>query len=210
MLNKLFLVFCFCFLGVINAQIVVEDPVIAINYEWANHKIIRFEHHSQGSFVFLDDGSAWEINTVDHEWMHEREEDLVGIPVTIMPETGTEEFPVRIIVHGVKAWEDFSVHLESAPTQPGRRVIEEVLSEAEYPMMTIKKNVGEEEKKVVLVVNPNYRDIVKKWKRGQRVVVGGVWFPEYDPVGQRDYDCTFLFVVYNYDTNNFVFFDYDL
>lgn len=55
-------------------------------------------------------------------------------------------------------------------------------------------------------IAPGYHQMTKGWLKGQKIVVGGVWLGQYDPQGISD--CRHLYTLYNYDTKEFIRFDY--
>lgn len=217
-MKRIFYCFIFLLILIVNstplmlsAQVIIEDPVVDIQTEWSNHKIDSFHYSTHGTFAFINDGSIWRINPSDVNWIAENQENLIHIAVTIMPEAGTEDYPVRIIVHNDTSygWKDFTVSQESAPTQPERALISEINVDSEgEPTINIQKQTKEGTLVSTLFINPVDIDTVTHWSAGQRIVVGGVWFPEYDPVGRKEYDCTFLFTIYNYETKDFAFFSF--
>jgi hypothetical protein len=190
-------------------QTVVEDPIVVINTDWSNHKIENFHSTPHGLFVFIDDGSIWRVNSNDAEWVIHDQDQLLGVAITFMPETGTEAYPVKIIVHNDYCWKDFTVSQETAPTLPGRAHIADVIEiDNDLFVLKIQKRTKEGPIESTLFINPQDYDTVKNWKTDQRIVICGVWFPEYDPIGRKEYNCTFLFTIYNYNTKEFAFFTF--
>ena len=215
-MNQLVFYFIFvitfsCFSSNISGQIIIEDPIVDVSTEWANHQIDSFHFSAHGTFAFINDGSIWRINPNDINWISENQEYLTHIAITIMPEAGSDHYPVRFIVHNNTSygWKDFTVSQESAPTLPERAVISEIKIDDEIEgnlTIKIQKISNEDLIESSLFINPLDVNTVCNWNVGHRIVIGGVWFPEYDPVGRKEYNCTFLFTIYNYETKEFAFF----
>lgn len=190
-----------------SAQVVIEDPIVIVGTNWANHKIDSYHFNSHVAFAFVDDGSVWCINPMDADWVEEDREYLVNTVVTLMPEAGTEDYPHRIIVHNDSGygWKDFTVRLISMPLHSDTVNISSMDKETG---LSLNLSIPSEDGRVeyTLWTNPLDSESVKRWDVGQKVIVGGIWFPEYDPNGPKDYDCTYLYVLYNYETQEFVFF----
>lgn len=188
-------------------QVIVEDPIIDIGQEWKNHKIESFHFTPHGGFAFIDDGSAWMINHLELDWVKEKQDELLEIPITIMPEAGIENFPTRIIIHNNRepVWKDFTINHVSTPTSCHALHISAIdLETGSTLSLSVKTKEGIIE--VPLYINPVNDYIVKRWKKGQKVIIGGIWFPEYDPNEHKEFDSAYLYVLYNYDTQDYVFF----
>ena len=48
---------------------------------------------------------------------------------------------------------------------------------------------------------------VKFWQKGEKLLIGGVWQPEFDTQGISN--CGMMFVLYNYDTKQLARFEYE-
>jgi hypothetical protein len=174
---------------------------------WIPNTIESFHFTDHGEFAFLNDGSIWMINPLESSSIEQRTCSLVDKPVTLMPEAGTEEFPLRIIVHEVEneIRTDFTVQHLSAPLNPDSLKIAEIDQESgNYLTITASLLSGKGE--LSLLINPQDTLTVKKWKKGQQVIIGGIWFPEYDPNEHKDFQDAYPWVLYNYHTGNYAFF----
>lgn len=208
----LFLVALYLAMGPIaplSAQMVLEPPAVAVATEVRNHRFESFHFTQSGGYAFVDDGSVWYINPQDIAWIKKEPDKLLNIPITLMPEAGTDSYPVRIIVHTESwgfGWRDLTAKQAASPMDPHGTTISGIDKE-DGAFVSIKSNALEESfEETLLLINPLDAETVKRWKPGQKVVIGGVWFPEYDPYGRKEYNCGYLFVLYNYETKTFAFF----
>lgn len=191
----------------VSAQVIIEDPVVDVGNAWSVHQIESFHFTPHGGFAFLNDGSSWKINPSELEWVSENEDLLLNTPLTIMPEAGTEQYPLRIIVHSDKecGWVDFTVEYLSPPDDGEASYISRHASEDDEGLeiyVPLKETVVH----LRLLINPHDSKTLTKWKKGQKVIIGGVWLPEYDLNGPKDYSSAYQYVLFNYSTGNYVFF----
>lgn len=195
----------------LHGQWILEDPTVDIRPEWSNHKIEEFHHFFDEVFIRLDDGSTWKVNADDVAWLAAEETPLLETAITLMPEAGTDWYPVKIIIHNEKGrpWKDFTVNLEAPPALPEMPQIKSVkLSTLETCQILIQMRTPGGLKETTLYINPMDGGIVVNWKEGQKIVICGTWFPEFDPIGRKDYDSVFLYTVFNYHTKEFAFFTF--
>ncbi len=206
-MKKLFLFLALCLTFSVFSQVIIEDPIFDIGQEWKSHQIQSFHFTPYGGFAFLDDSSVWMINDEDLDWIQERQEKLLDTPITIMPEAGVEEFPTRIIVHNEKelGWKDFTIKYILAPTSYHALHICSIDTET-GSTLSLLAETKEDSVEIPLYINPVNDYNVKKWKKGQCVIIGGIWLPEYDPNEHKEYSSTYLYVLFNYDTQDYVFF----
>jgi len=205
---KKYLLLLICFaLPYAEGQIIIEDPVVDVGNAWSVHQIESFHFTVHGGFAFLNDGSSWKINPEESERIQADAEQLLNTPLTIMPEAGTEYYPLRVIVHSEKecGWVDFTVEYLSPPNDGEASYISRPSNEYD-DLLEIVVPLKKEAVPLVLLINPLDSKTLKKWKKGQKVIIGGVWLPEYDLNGPRDYNSAYQYVLFNYSTGNYVFF----
>lgn len=194
-------------MGISQGQIIIEDPIVDVGNLWSFHQIESFHFTNHGGFAFLNDGSSWKIDPSDRCWVEENYEALLNTPMTLMPDAGTEDYPLRMVVHGEQStgWKDFTVQYLSAPNDQDASVISEIdLISGNFLTLTIPLEC--ETIYLSLLINPHDETTLKKWKKGQKVIIGGVWLPEYDLNEHKDYSSAYQYVLYNYVTENYIFF----
>lgn len=206
-MNRVLLLLFTCVIGIVHCQIIIEDPTVDVGNSWSFHQIESFHFTSHGGFTFLNDGSSWKINPDDSDWVEEHQEILLNTSLTIMPDAGTEHYPLRIIVHGEESagWRDFSVQFLSPPNDNEASVISGIDPTLEY-FLIVTIPMEEGPIRLPLLITPHDTTTLKKWKKGHKVIIGGVWLPEYDFNEHKDYNSAYQYVLYNYVTENYVFF----
>lgn len=206
-MKKILLLIFISMMGISQGQIIIEDPIVDVGNLWSFHQIESFHFTSHGGFAFLNDGSSWKIDPSDRSWVEENSEILLNTPITLMPDAGTEKYPLRMVVHGEQntGWKDFTVQFLSAPNDQDASIISEIdLMLGNFLILTIP--LESEIIRLPLLINPHDVTTLKKWKKGQKVIIGGVWLPEYDFNEHKDYNSAYQYVLYNYFTGNYVFF----
>lgn len=195
----------------LQAQVIIEDPIVDVRPEWSNHKIENIFYCKDAVFARLDDSSLWKVNPNDVPWIAENEKSIQGMAFTLMPEAGTDQYPVKIIVHNEKGrpWRDFTVSLDTPPeTQEGAQIRDVAAIDEEHYRICIQKLSKEGLQEAFISINPLDSEAVKNWMQGQRIIIGGTWFPEYDPFGRKDFDSIYFYTIYNYHTKEFAFFTF--
>ncbi|WP_041941431.1 hypothetical protein [Waddlia chondrophila] len=188
----------------IEGQACMKDRIIDADKAWGIHQIDSFHFTPHGGFAFLNDGSSWKINPAESEWIKEHEPLLLNTPLTIMPEAGAEHYPLRVIIHSERehGWVDFTVEYLSPPNEKEASYI---LKQSE-DCLEISIPLQETAIQLTLLINPHDFKTLEKWKKGQKVMIGGAWLPEYDINGPKDYNCDYPYVLFNYNAGNYVFF----
>lgn len=166
---------------------------------YANHTIIHLYYLNEKNYAVLDDHSLWELNPNENEKIEEQRDFLENSYLTIMPDTGSLNYPVTFIMFNKT--DVFTANLVSIPSN-GLQLLEIDPTGESITLITRSENRPPQ---VLKISSDNYIT-VQRWQKGNRVVIGGVWFPEFDP--QARFNCDYLFCIYNYDTQELVFFSY--
>lgn len=162
---------------------------------YANKVIVHTFYLKEKVFVVLDDSSVWEIDPGYEQINGEHHDYLVGHYVTLMPDIANPDYEIQFIID-LKV-EHFNVKLVALPSETSE-IVDINLDE-----LSLQYSVEEDFNKIAVM--PSDYETIKKWEKGQKVVVGGVWFDEYDQTGLSD--CEYLNTLFNYDTKEFIRFN---
>lgn len=151
---------------------------------------------NQKIILLLDDNSLWGIDPQYSEVSVDNHERLVGYYVTIMPAAENPENPVLFIIDNKK--EFFNANLVGIPAEAP--VIENVDLEG----MTL--DFSQDKGYYRLGIHAEDRKALENWKDGQKLVVGGVRFLEFDSTGRSQSE--YMYLLFNYDKKEFVHFTF--
>lgn len=189
-------------------EIIVLDKSKAYDWTpwWGDKKTLRVIQHG-----IL-------INQVDWQKMFE-------ISVTIMPNVGTKDFPFLFMTRNGHAFTAklVSPPSRSIPQERGFPILKAIdpsgLSiKLEWEHYVIHYEQGRSMPYAVtdivpvsqiVHINPTSAHIAQGWKTRQQVAYFGMWNPELDP-NHREFDPSYPFVLFNYQTKDFVFFNFNL
>ncbi len=173
----------------------VTPPITVPVDVYANKVISHTFSLKEKVFALLDDNSVWEISPAYEQINGEHHDYLVGKNVTLMPDIADPDYSILFIID-LKI-EHFNVKLAAIPTETSE-ILDINLDE-----LSIQYSIGEDIHKIAIM--PSDYELIKDWQKGQKVVVGGVWFDEYDQTGLPD--CEYMNTLFNYDKQVFVRFN---
>ena len=167
-------------------------PITVPAVAYANKVIVHTFYLKEKVFALLDDSSLWEINP-DYEQINGEHHDyLIGKNITLMPDISNADYEILFILD--YTIDHFNVKLISLPSETSK-IVDINLGE-----LSLQYSLKEDSNKIAIM--PSDYEILQSWQKGQKVVVGGVWFNEYDQAGISD--CEYLYSLFNYEKKEFV------
>lgn len=170
------------------ASSVVEEEI-----EVSNHKILGVVRtYTKEAVLLLDEGSSWLIKERLNE---EERESLIGAPVSFMPKAGKDKRD-RFIAHLKNDTRALDVERINY-SRYGCHKIADIYKN----QLTIYLGCNGETK--TFYVSEDSLNTLSKWSEGDPILVGGIWFGEFDEQG-REVPACISFTLYNYRKQKFV------
>lgn len=190
----------FGFPHVVNANAVQVKPgETAEEYVYANHQISNlFLSRTEGNFIILlDDGSAWDVSPQDKQVVEDLADHLLGSYVSVMPTAANPESKRdhRLIVHAYGERIPLDVNIVSYCNYGIRKI-------TSIGDRVIQVSNGIDGSVLNMGLFDDSLDVFE-WEVGDPVLVGGVWFKEFDAQQRTTPDCV-VFALYNYRSGKFV------
>lgn len=175
-----------------------ESSLTATAVAFANPTLIHVFNHEGKHYAVLSNHSIWELNPDSSEISKDDYTLLLNQYVTLMPGKEPSEYPINLIIS--KAGPSISAKLLSVPTD-SLKLVDLDSSGSQLQIDSPSGGLLQ-----YLEIIPDNHEMVQRWQKGQKVVISGIWFPEFDPQGRSD--CAYLYTLYNYDTQEFTRFIY--